>query len=368
LAIRISTCLFWVIGPRKIVVVTCHCQSDPLHFCVRLATNGSRPAGGNKSANIFNQNRIIMKKLFTITLGIATLLVGLSACKKDNTATVADDAAMLQDFFGRNIVPTQNFTVDAGTGGIFNSAGGTRIKFPPNSLLSPTGQVVTGTVNVEFKEINNKLDFVLSNKGTIADGLPLESGGTWMLKANQAGQQLRINPAAKVELNIKRDSAVQGEMLLFNAGPANNNNANPINWGRPRQQAIVPLATPFSSYFCGLDSVGWGNADRFMSNPVYALNTKVLAAGGTDLTNFSAMFIYKGKKIVWPLQKIGNLINDSHTAIGQEGHFVVFGFVNGVFTTGVLQNQTITANNQTFTVTLATDTETAFKALLSSIL
>jgi hypothetical protein len=309
-----------------------------------------------------------MKKLFTITMGIATLLLALSACKKDNTAAVADDAALLQDFFGRNIVPTQNFTVDAGVGGTFTTAAGSKITFPPNSLLAPNGQPVAGTVNVEFKEINRKVDFVLSNKGTISDGLPLESGGSWMLNANQGGQQLRINPAAKVQLNIKRDTAVQGEMLLFNAAPGNNNNANPINWGRPRQQPIVPLATPFSSYFCGLDSVGWGNADRFMSNPVYAQNTKVIAAGGTDLTSFSAMFIYKGRKIVWPLQKSGNLIIDGHIATGQEGHFVVFGFLNGVFTTGVLQNQTITGNNQTFTVALATDTETAFKTLLSSIL
>lgn len=309
-----------------------------------------------------------MKRLFTITMSIATILVAFSACKKSNNTAVADDIALLQGFFERNLVPTQNFTIDAGTGAILTSAQGTRIKFPPNSMLSPTGQVVTGTVNVEFKEINNKIDFVLSNKGTVADGLPLESGGTWMLKANQGGQQLRINPAAKVELNIKRDSAVQGEMQLFNAGPANNNNANAINWGRPRQQAIVPLASPFSSYFCGLDSVGWGNADRFMSNPVYAQNTKLIASNAASLANFSAMFIYKGKKIVWPLQKIGALINDSHTATGQIGHFVLFGFVNGVFTTGILQNQTITGDNQTFTVTLATDTETAFKAQLSSIL
>lgn len=308
-----------------------------------------------------------MKKLFTITMSIATLLVAFSACKKSNTTVVTDDAALLQGFFERNLVPTQNFTIDAGTGAIVTSAQGTRIKFPPNSMLSPTGQVVTGTVNVEFKEVNNKIDFVLSNKGTVSDSLPLESGGTWMLKANQGGQQLRINPAAKVELNIKRDPINQQEMQLFNGAPGNNNNANPINWGRPRQP-IIPLSTPFSSYFCSLDSVGWGNADRFMSNPVYAHNTKVIASNGASLANFSAMFIYKGKKIVWPLQKNGALINDSHTATGQEGHFVLFGFINGVFTTGILQNQTITGDNQTFTVTLATDTETAFKAQLSSIL
>jgi hypothetical protein len=54
-AISSSTCLFWVVSPRKNVVVTYHYQSNPVHFCVRLSMHGNRPAGGNQSANIINQ-------------------------------------------------------------------------------------------------------------------------------------------------------------------------------------------------------------------------------------------------------------------------------------------------------------------------
>jgi hypothetical protein len=39
-----------------------------------------------------------------------------------------------------------------------------------------------------------------------------------------------------------------------------------------------------------------------------------------------------------------------------------------VFTTGVLQDQTVTTDGQTFTVTLGTNTEAAFKSQLSGIL
>ncbi len=315
-----------------------------------------------------------MKKLSMQAIMFFALLTALSGCEKGKKDVQLSDAALLEQFFERNMVPTQNFTVDAGAGGVINTAGGTRITFPPNVLLTANGQPVTGTVNVEFKEIIDKADFVLSNKPTISDGLPLESGGTWLLEVKQNGQPLRIragNPAEGVRLNIKRDSAQQGNMQLFNATPKTNTNA--VNWGPPRRP-IIPLATPFANYFCNLDSVGWGNADVFMTNPDYAINTTVTAnKRTTDLSNFSGMFIYKGRKTVWPLQKDGTifLFRDSHIAKRQQGHFAVFGFVNGAFTAGILEDKTVMFDNETFDVLLTftgPNAEANFKARLRQIL
>ena len=311
-------------------------------------------------------NLKIFSFLSFAALGFAILITG---CKKDQPTTI-DDAAALTDFFERNVVPSQTFTIDNAAGGTATTAKGTRITFPPNCFIGANGGGITGNVNIEFKELVDKVDFVLSNKGTVADGLPLETGGSWMIKATQANAELRINPAAPIKMNIKREDTVdQLKMNLFNANPNGNKNGGAINWGAPRQVPIIPLSTPFNNFFCNLDSVGWGNADRFMTNPVYANNTRVVANNGTNLTNFSAMFIYKGKKIVWPLSgRNAGEVTDSHTAKNQIGHIVVFGYLNGVFTTGILQDQTITSDGQVFTVTLTTNTEAAFKATLSSIL
>ncbi len=313
-----------------------------------------------------------MKKILFITATVALFAIAFSACKKNKdevvTATPVDDVAALTDFFERNVVPSQNFTVDNTLGGVVTTARTAKITFPPNCFHTANGIAVAGNVNVEFKELVDKVDFVLSNKGTIANDLPLESGGSWMIKATQGTTVLKINPAAPVKMNIKRDTAVQGNMFLFNANPAGNKNGGAVNWGQERA-TIVPLSAPFSNYFCNLDSVGWGNADRFMTSPVYASNTKIVASNGIDLTNFSAMYVYKGRKIVWPMGgRISGSVNDSHVAKSQIGHVVVFGFVKGVFTTGVLQDQTVTTDGQTFTVTLGTNTEAAFKTQLSSIL
>jgi hypothetical protein len=312
-----------------------------------------------------------MKKFLFISVQFALLAIAFTACKKtsDTPPTPVDDAAALADFFERNVVQSEVFAVDNGAGATVTSKRGTKITFPPNAFSTPTGVVVTGNVNVEFKELVDKVDFVLSNKGTIANELPLETGGSWMMKPTQGTTELRINPAAPVKMNIKRDSAVQGEMNLFNANPAGNKNGGAINWGTPRQLPIVPLSTPFNNFFCTLDSVGWGNADRFMTNPVYANNTKVVASNGTNLNNFSAMYVYKGRKIVWPMSgRASGAVIDGHIAKGQLGHVVVFGFVSGVFTTGILQDQIVTTDAQTFTITLTTNTEAAFKTQLSSIL
>jgi hypothetical protein len=317
-----------------------------------------------------------MKKILFISATFMLLTVAFMACKKSKDEVVppppVDDAAALADFFERNVVPSQTFIVDNATGGTVTTTSGAKITFPPTVWTKnprSANIAAVGPVTVEWKECVSKTDFVLSNKGTIANELPLESGGTWMIKATQGAEVLNINAATPVRINLRRDSLVTGDMFLFNANTAGNKNGGAINWGVPRQVAITPLSAPFNNFFCTLDSVGWGNADRFMTSPVYAANTKIVASNGADLTNFSAMYVYKGRKIVWPMGgRSAAAVTDSHVAKNQVGHIVVFGFIKGVFTTGVLQDQTVTTDGQTFTVTLGTNTEAAFKSQLSGIL
>jgi hypothetical protein len=318
-----------------------------------------------------------MKKILFISATFMLLTVAFMACKKSKDEVVpppppVDDAAALADFFERNVVPSQIFTIDNATGGTVTTTSGAKITFPPTVWTKnprSANIAAVGPVTVEWKECVSKTDFVLSNKGTASNDLPLESGGTWMIKATQGTEVLNINAATPIRINLRRDSLVTGPMLLFNGNPAANKNGGAINWGAPRQADILPLSTPFSNFFCNLDSVGWGNADRFLSAPVYAANTKIVASNGADLINFSAMYVYKGRKIVWPMGgRSAGAVTDSHVAKNQVGHVVVFGFIKGVFTTGVLQDQTVTTDGQTFTVTLGTNTEAAFKSQLSGIL
>jgi hypothetical protein len=314
-----------------------------------------------------------MKKVLLLSTLVALFTITFMACKKKTEDVIppVDDAAALADFFERNVVPSQTFIVDNAAGGTVTTTSGAKITFPPTVWTKnprSANIAAVGPVTVEWKECVSKTDFVLSNKGTESNGLPLESGGTWMIKAWQGTEVLNISPTLQVKVNLRRDSLVTGPMLLFNANPAGNKNGGAINWGQERG-TITQLSTPFNNYFCNVDSVGWGNADRFLTAPLYAANTKIVGSKGEDLTKFSAMYVYKGRKIVWPMHgRSAGAVTDSHVAKSQVGHVVVFGFIKGVFTTGVLQDQTVTTDNQTFTVVLSNNTEAAFKSQLSSIL
>jgi hypothetical protein len=311
-----------------------------------------------------------MRKVILCVMSMSLFCLIMISCEKGKTDVVKSDAELLQDFFNRNMVPSQMFTIDAGTGGVINTAEGTRITFPPNALLTASGQLVTGNVAVEFKEINRKADFFLSNKPTVANNAPLESGGTWKLNISKDGAVLRINPAVGIRMNIKRDNNQQGAMQLFSATPKDGD-GNIINWGIPLEQRIViPVDTPFRSYSFKLEFLGWGNADVFMSNPVELPNIRVKSKNGEPLNNFSAIFIYKNRKTAWALrQRIGNEFIDNRIAKDQPGHFILAGYLGGVFTTGILKDQTLTTGNQTIEITLTTTyTEADFKALLNSFL
>ena len=321
-----------------------------------------------------------MKKILLSSLAISILII--SSCKKktDDVCTtcvtdLAADMAKLATFHESNVPASQNFTVTAGVVSNIATYKGRKIVFPVGGFINQAGTVVTaGSVNIEIKEIDDKIDFLLANKGTASNDLPLESAGTWMIKIKQGTQDLRINPASPANVQIPRD-AVQtangGAMQLFNAQPAGGTVGGPINWGAPRQVAMDTTTTVggIKLYSFQLDSVGWGNADRFLTSPNYVLNTKLVAAGARDMSTMSCAFVYKGRRVIWRMGGVTAAgANDSHIASGQIGHFIAYGFVNGVFTTGVLQDQTVTGPNQTFTVTLAPQSEAAFKAQLTSIL
>ena len=317
-----------------------------------------------------------MKQNFLKQIAVGVLFSTIIIACTKNKNTTESRLTDLESFFTRNSVPLQTFEISAATGGVITGANGTKFTIPAAAFVTTNGTAATGTIQIEVKELLTKTDLLLSNKPTISGTLPLESGGTWLFKPTMAGQVLRIAPGKLVNVNIPRDTLQggTGDMFLFNAAPAQGNPNNPINWGDARRggtiggvQNIVPLSSPTNNYFCGLDSVGWGNADRFMSMPNYALGT-VVTGNYTSLTNTTCFYLYKGKKIVWPVSKNSAGFLDGHIAKNQVGHLVMFEIVNGQLMVGTKQNMTILANNETHNITMSATSEAAFKTLLQSLL
>jgi len=113
----------------------------------------------------------------------------------------------LSEFYKANAVKSQFFTINAVSGGTFTSSKGTKVTIPPNGLTDELGNPITGNVKVEFKDIYDKSDMLLSQMPTmLAGGMPLKSGGEFFINIEQNGKSAIPAPNKPVVVEQPTDS------------------------------------------------------------------------------------------------------------------------------------------------------------------
>lgn len=97
-----------------------------------------------------------MKQSIFSTLAIAAA-ISFNACKKDKGTIVQPHVfeQKVKTFFDANAPKYEAFTIDATTGGVLLTSKGTKINFPANAFKKSNGQLVTGSVTVQVKDIYN---------------------------------------------------------------------------------------------------------------------------------------------------------------------------------------------------------------------
>jgi hypothetical protein len=104
-------------------------------------------------------------------------------------------------------IPYQTFTIDPTKPNVFYSKNGAKINIPSNAFLDKEGNVITGKVEVSFREFYNPLDFYLAgipmNYNDNGVDKVLESGGMVELTAKSNKDELFVNPASKIKVDIK---------------------------------------------------------------------------------------------------------------------------------------------------------------------
>lgn len=105
------------------------------------------------------------------------------------------------------IIPVKKYTVDANQASIVTTETGTNIDIPKDAFLDKNGQVVTGKVEIEYREFNNPLDIYLSGipmqvKADNGQIEQLESAGMVEFRANKNGEELQANPEALVNIEL----------------------------------------------------------------------------------------------------------------------------------------------------------------------
>jgi hypothetical protein len=219
----------------------------------------------------------------------------------------------MKDFYAVNAVKSQPFSVNAAVGTTFTSSQGTLITVPANAFVTLGGTPVTGTVDIEYKELYKKSDMLFSDKPTVlTDGRPLKSGGEFFIKATSNGAAVQLTPGYHITVEqpfngFLFDPAMTAFTALtdtFAWVPANNAAVNDS-----------ALGYSYTSYIFGLyafsspeDSGTWCNSDNGTFFSAYPQTSLTLhQSDDHDLYNADVFLIFSGiNSMVHVYYSLGN--------------------------------------------------------------
>lgn len=245
-----------------------------------------------------------MKNLIKNKIGkmavIAMVVLGLSSCKKNETTinrSTATEFKAIQDAALNDLKQTATF--DASTGTTFTSTRGTRLIIPPNALTKG-GVPVTGNVTLEFTEIYDGGNMVVTNKptmGILPDGNQsiLISGGEFNINVIQAGQVLTLIHPMQLKVPINLTDSVANDMNLFNGVI---NAKGDLAWEKNPNVDVINavdsnLVAP-TEYQTLVNQFGWTNIDRFASDPRPKTTMQVSVPEGYNYDNCALYLKYVG--------------------------------------------------------------------------
>jgi hypothetical protein len=249
------------------------------------------------------KNVLMANRLFIMLIAFAMTFI---SCDSDDdlpsqnyvpssTAFNSIKQAALEDI-------TQNFQIDAANGmTTLTSEKGVEIDIDAN-CLSLNGNAVTGMVDIEYVEVFDGGQMLVTNKTTMGklpngDMAMLISGGEFYINATQNGQQLDLGCAMNLRIPANL-TAPDNDMVLWNGTIDPDGNLDWEEEDNTVGQGGVFLeqgAGGGQTYFAFFNSFGWTNVDRFASNP--GPKTQILAAvpSGYNFQNSAIYLHYDGE-------------------------------------------------------------------------
>lgn len=269
----------------------------------------------------------------------------------------------LKEFFQTKAAKKQTFSIDPATTQTITGTKGTKITFYANSFEDAQGNLVTGQVDFELKEIYAKGDMIWSERMTMAsNGQLLESGGEFFMKATSAGQEVFLNRNYEMQVPISSATSNPSAMELFVATESD------TTWTPADSTAWVGIDSSNQNYTVYFDSLSWINCDYFYGQGGNQTTVVVEPSlGGVSLTNVSAYLVFNNINAVAQLWYNGSTNNFSivNMPVGQSATIVLIG-MNG--TDFYLGTQTITITNNTpIVVPVSSVTETQLISTIDNL-
>lgn len=162
------------------------------------------------------------KLLFLFIFGILTIGCAPNA-QKDTIKFQPDDP------FKNSMVQSQFLDIDTKEDNVVEGENGTIIICPQGCFLNNKGQTVVGKVKIELAEALSLQHMIQSNLTTTSNGALLETDGMIYLNATKENEQLRINPAIPIRIEIPTLKKKAG-MKVYQGSRDEKGN---MNWDSP---------------------------------------------------------------------------------------------------------------------------------------
>ncbi len=236
-------------------------------------------------------------------LGVFLLvIVLLGACKKDDNTSIFPTSDEFQTLRETALeTRTQNFQFDVGDGIVsYTSTNGVELSINTN-CLTLNGSPVTGVVDVEYIELFDRGNMLVTNKPTMGltpdnDKALLISGGEFYIQASQNGTFLEGNCWAQLTVPTALTGGGRSGMSLwsgvFDA-------EGDLTWEEEvdsiTNQGVFNELDFYYAYFDVFDDFSWTNCDIFHSDPRPKTTILAEVPEGYDYGNSAIYLSYDGE-------------------------------------------------------------------------
>jgi len=166
-----------------------------------------------------------MKSLQTLSIAAFCSIIFIN-CSSDEIVIeeptipeTADAGPFIAPPFDDVNVEFTNYTFKAEEGSTIFHESGSILVFPANSMLDADGNVVTGEVDIAYREFSDPVDFFLSgiqmNYDSAGVDYMFESAAMCEVNASQNGEELFDNPNNQPEVNLTTNNSDAAQNLYF---------------------------------------------------------------------------------------------------------------------------------------------------------
>lgn len=243
-----------------------------------------------------------MKTTFK-TIGLSLLLlISFASCDNsdgDDIKLIPPTKAAFKGITEKGIKRnTQNFTMTAGNGVVtLTSAKGVKL-YINGDCLTKNGNPVTGQVNIEYIELFDKGNMLVTNKptmGIMPDGKKnlLISGGEFFIKATQGGVELQTSCSLSMIVPTALTDGYDNLMTLWTGVI---DEEGELAWKDARgADGKGGVQGEGNNYYVTFGNFGWTNVDRFYSDPRPKTTILVDVPEGYDNNNSAVYLSYDGE-------------------------------------------------------------------------